>query len=115
VDLPGTTWTFVEIDGRPVTGNASLTFPDGLSAVVETACRTTDTEYALETDSAGIAFGNIEPTPVTCNGEASKQDQDVADALVRSVEWRVVDSDHIELIGVREGMVARLARASDPD
>lgn len=101
----------VPIDGRPVAGEATVTFSDGLTAVIDTACRTTDVGYALDTDGAALGFGDMGPTPHGCTGEASEQDRAVKNALLAVQEWRVLDSDHIRFIG---GPPVTLARAQPP-
>jgi heat shock protein HslJ len=115
LDLSGTAWTVIEIDGRPVTGNPSVTFlSDGVTASIETACRSVRTEYAWDTDGSALSFGDVPPTPDGCGDEASGQDRQVTEALRAVEKWRVLDSDHIELAGVLGLRLERAASSASP-
>jgi heat shock protein HslJ len=108
MDLSGTEWTVVAIDGSPITGKADVAFSDdGLTASIQTACRTATTEYAWDTDGAALGIGPISLAPDTCTGEEARQDGQITKVLQTVESWRVIDQHHIDLLGAHQITLAR--------
>ena len=110
MELSGTEWIVVAIDGNPISGKAQLAFSDdGLTASIQTSCRNATSEYAWDTDGAALDIGPVALAPDTCTGEAARQDVEITKALQAVESWRVVDERHIDLLGAHEITLARPA------
>jgi hypothetical protein len=116
LDLQGTSWTIVDIDGMSVDSNARpvISFPSGAvqeRVAVDTGCRVTTVEFALDTDGSALGFGPPTESPPPCEPTRQDQDTKVIEALRGIESWVVLSNDEIEFAG-SHGI--RLRRTSPP-
>lgn len=98
-ELPGTSWTLVELDGSEAVGETppSITFTDEGGVTGSTGCNTFNGEVTI--DGAELSFGPLATTRMACLDEgASAQEhafllamEDVTGYTIDSEGWLVLE------------------------
>lgn len=106
----------VEIDGVTLDANARpvISFPSGAvqeRVTVNTGCRVTTVEFALDTDGLALGFGPPTESPPPCEPSLQDQDTKVIEAMRGIESWVVLSTDAIEFAGSHR---IRLHRESRP-
>lgn len=104
LDLAGTTWQVVELDGEPLDRilNPLIHFPSGPTredVVVDTGCREVAVGYALDTDGSALGFAAPSSTAPPCPPHLQGRDEAIFAALRDTESWAVVSNDVIEFRG----------------
>ncbi|HEX5578145.1 MAG TPA: META domain-containing protein [Candidatus Limnocylindria bacterium] len=108
LDLTGTSWKAVSIDGEPLDPEVLVAFPDLSSVIVGEGCLQYRADLALDTDGSAIGFGEFEPVaPNPCpSSPAITAAGDLIGALAGAEEWRV-DGDRVDITGAHDVVLAR--------
>jgi hypothetical protein len=112
MDLTGTTWRVVAIDGSPVPASVApvLTFTAN-DITVETPCGRATSSYASDTDGSAISFETQPQADPSCEPEARRWHDALGPALGTTDEWDVTSQRAIRLIG---SQTVELERVSSP-
>ena len=99
LDLTGTSWSVVEIDGQPPANqeDAALTFPDLSRVVLSTDCGDLTADLYVDTDGSGLSttsefLGSMQP----CSAEAEQKRDLILQAIGDVGFWRVISDQEIE-------------------
>jgi len=110
MDLTGTTWSIVTVDEDNLSPPyATMEFArDSAHAILSLRCGAVQYDWALETDSSGIAFLNPHEDP-ECLANSDQTDAKVRDAIEGTEEWSVRGSGRIVLDGSHRIVLVRTA------
>ena len=110
LDLQGTSWAGLELDGSPITvAPPSIEFdgPSFNQATVWTGCRVIIVEFVMDTDGAAMGFsGLIVPQP-GCEAVPPERERAVLDAFSETEYWSVQSRTQITLHGGHDLVLVR--------
>ena len=113
IDLLGSSWQVVSVDGSPTAseGRSTLDFETGRSyATLDSPCFTISMEYGGDTDGTDIEFTERAIVDHQCSATAAERDAVVRAAFAGVIEWRVNSQTSIELLFGDDRPPLRLAR-----
>jgi putative lipoprotein len=100
VDLPGTSWTLVDLDGAEAIGDLppSLTFTEDGTVNGFTGCNTFNGEVSI--DGSTLTFGTLVTTRMACLDEAlAAQEQAFLAAMEAVTNYTIDDTGRLVLEG----------------
>jgi hypothetical protein len=99
LDLTGTSWSVIEINGQPLVNQAeaALTFPDLNRVMLSTDCGDLTADLYVDTDGSGLGttsefLGSSTP----CSADAEQKRDQILQAIRDVGFWRVISDQEIE-------------------
>jgi heat shock protein HslJ len=77
---------------------------------VNTGCRVTTVEFALDTDGSALGFGPPTESPPPCEPSLQDQDTKVIEALRGIESWVILSNDEIKFTGSHGILLHRESR-----
>ncbi len=107
VDLYQTRWAVDAVGGNTLAAPVTMSFNEGgVDAVVavRTPCGATQLSLDMDSDGVSIFFGGPVDVIETLNCSTGQQtaDKELLEAVFSVNEWKVLDDNHITLIGSEE-------------
>lgn len=99
IELAGTLWDVISIDGDAVEVAASIQFVDRYDVILIDPCGSLTGTYGIDTDGDYIELFFVESQPVACRGGAEAQHGVLVDALRSVQSWAIISEEEIELRG----------------
>jgi heat shock protein HslJ len=92
-ELPGTSWTLVDLDGAGPAGEMppSITFTDEGGVTGSTGCNTFNGEVTI--DGGELAFGPLATTRMACADPAASEQEQAFLLAMEEVTGYTIDSD----------------------
>ncbi len=92
-ELPGTSWTLVDLDGAEPVGETppSITFTDEGSVTGSTGCNTFNGEITI--DGSELSFGPLATTRMACVDPAASEQEQAFLVAMESVSGYTIDSE----------------------
>jgi hypothetical protein len=116
VNLAGTSWLVVSIDGHPLDSRSTLvvTFLDLDHATVSSECNAVTTELIVDTDGSGLGFVDPVWRAKPCTDVDEGEDRSQVNAVLDTDAWSVVDQGTIELSGAHRLRMVRATVTNPP-
>ena len=92
-DLPGTSWTLVDLDGAEAVGETppGITFTDDGGVTGTTGCNTFNAEVAIE--GSELTFGPVATTRMSCADPALAEQEQAFLAAIEGVSGYTIDDE----------------------